>query len=137
MPSLGRRILTIPLLSLIVCGTAIAAQFQLLEPEGSAPKLRNVAYDYRDMVGNPKYGVLGLMVLPLGFVAIVGGAFLFIVAMVSIILNILKTHALFTPGRRPFGTRTIRQVPTSGRSSCGRICRSRTSSKMLRTVASR
>lgn len=56
--------------------------------------LRNVMTDYRDLVGNPKYGVLGLMVLPLGFVAIVGGAFLFIVAMVSLLLNLLKTHAL-------------------------------------------
>jgi cellulose synthase/poly-beta-1,6-N-acetylglucosamine synthase-like glycosyltransferase len=35
--------------------------------------LRNVMTDYRDLVGNPRYGVLGLLVLPLGFVAIVGG----------------------------------------------------------------
>lgn len=38
--------------------------------------LRNVLYDYRDMVGNPKYGTLGLLVLPLGFFAIVGGILL-------------------------------------------------------------
>lgn len=54
--------------------------------------LRNVMTDYRDLVGNPKYGILGLLVLPLGFVAIVGGAFLFLVAMTSLILNVIKTH---------------------------------------------
>lgn len=43
--------------------------------------LRNVMGDYRDLVGNPRYGILGLMVLPLGFVAIVGSAFLFFVAL--------------------------------------------------------
>lgn len=46
--------------------------------------LRNVMTDYRSLVGNPKYGMLGLMVLPLGFVAIVGGAALFIVALLSL-----------------------------------------------------
>lgn len=40
--------------------------------------LRNVAYDYRDLVGNPKYGSLGLLVLPLGFLAITAGVILFI-----------------------------------------------------------
>lgn len=38
--------------------------------------LRNMLYDYRDMVGNPKFGTLGLLVLPLGFFAIVGGILL-------------------------------------------------------------
>lgn len=39
--------------------------------------LRNVAFDYRDLIGNPRFGVLGLMVLPLGFLAIAGGIILF------------------------------------------------------------
>lgn len=39
--------------------------------------LRNVAFDYRDLVGNPRFGVLGLLVLPLGFLAILGGIVLF------------------------------------------------------------
>lgn len=39
--------------------------------------LRNVAFDYRDLIANPRFGVLGLMVLPLGFFAIVGGVVLF------------------------------------------------------------
>ncbi len=56
--------------------------------------LRNVMTDYRDLVGNPKYGTLGLMVLPLGFVAIVGGAFLFLVALASLVLNLVRTYYL-------------------------------------------
>ncbi len=43
--------------------------------------LRNVMKDYRDMVGNPKYGVLGLVVLPLGFAAVIGGVALFALAI--------------------------------------------------------
>lgn len=56
--------------------------------------LRNVMTDYRDLVGNPKYGILGLMVLPLGFVAIVGGAFLFLVALVSFVLTLMQRYSL-------------------------------------------
>lgn len=56
--------------------------------------LRNVMHDYRDLVGNPKYGVLGLMVLPLGFVAIVGGAFLFLVAIASLAMNFARTYSV-------------------------------------------
>jgi len=58
--------------------------------------LRNVMTDYRDLVGNPKYGVLGLLVLPLGFVAIIGGALLFLVAIASLVLNLLRTYTLTT-----------------------------------------
>lgn len=46
--------------------------------------LRNVMTDYRDLVGNPKYGILGVIVLPLGFVAIVGGAFLFMIVLLML-----------------------------------------------------
>ncbi|MBU1292497.1 glycosyltransferase [Patescibacteria group bacterium] len=52
--------------------------------------LRNVMTDYRDLVGNPHYGILGLMVLPLGFVAIVGGVFLFVVALVAGVVGIVE-----------------------------------------------
>ncbi len=56
--------------------------------------LRNVMTDYRDLVGNPRYGILGLLVLPLGFVAIVGGAFLFIVAVVASVTSLVNTYLL-------------------------------------------
>lgn len=35
--------------------------------------LRNVLNEYRDLIGNPRYGALGVIVLPLGFFAIAGG----------------------------------------------------------------
>lgn len=56
--------------------------------------LRNVTMDYRGLVGNPKYGVLGLMVLPLGFVAIMGGIGLFLVAAIELIRGLLHTLSL-------------------------------------------
>ncbi|HEX2792699.1 MAG TPA: glycosyltransferase [Candidatus Paceibacterota bacterium] len=56
--------------------------------------LRNVMTDYRDLVANPKYGILGMLVLPLGFVAIVGGAFLFFVALVTLALNLFTTYSV-------------------------------------------
>lgn len=56
--------------------------------------LRNVMTDYRDLVGNPKFGTLGLLVLPLGFVAIVGGAFLFFVALLSLITHSVEAYML-------------------------------------------
>lgn len=56
--------------------------------------LRNVMTDYRDLVGNPKFGTLGLLVLPLGFVAIIGGAFLFFVALVSLVLNTINAYTV-------------------------------------------
>ncbi|HEY0948542.1 MAG TPA: glycosyltransferase [Candidatus Paceibacterota bacterium] len=56
--------------------------------------LRNVMTDYRDLVGNPKYGTLGLMVLPLGFVAIVGGAFLFFVALLALAQGVYRSLSL-------------------------------------------
>ena len=56
--------------------------------------LRNVMTDYRDLVGNPKYGVLGLVVLPLGFVAVLGGVALFILAIIELIRQLVSFIAL-------------------------------------------
>jgi cellulose synthase/poly-beta-1,6-N-acetylglucosamine synthase-like glycosyltransferase len=39
--------------------------------------LRNVLYDYRDLIGNRNYGALGLFVLPIGLTAIASGMLLF------------------------------------------------------------
>lgn len=47
--------------------------------------LRNVLMDYRDLVGNPRYGALGMMVLPLGFFAITGGVLLFLLAIYQMV----------------------------------------------------
>lgn len=56
--------------------------------------LRNVTQEYRDLVGNPKYGVLGVMVLPLGFVAVIGGVALFILAIVMAGREIIRTFII-------------------------------------------
>lgn len=56
--------------------------------------LRNVAFDYRDLVGNPRYGVLGLLVLPLGFLAIIGGIFLFGLMIFTTVQSIIRSYML-------------------------------------------
>lgn len=56
--------------------------------------LRNVAIDYRDLVGNPKYGILGMIVLPLGFLAIFGGIVLFALLIFTVIQNVLRWFAI-------------------------------------------
>jgi len=56
--------------------------------------LRNVIYDYRDLVGNPQYGTLGLLVLPLGFAAIAGGVLLFGLAVFLTLSNLSKAYLI-------------------------------------------
>ena len=56
--------------------------------------LRNVTNEYRDLVGNPKYGILGLMVLPLGFVAVIGGVALFLLAIAMAVLDLFRTYTI-------------------------------------------
>ncbi len=51
--------------------------------------LRNVLFDYRDLLWNKRNSVLGMLVLPLGFMAIGGGIFVFVVN----IINVLKESA--------------------------------------------
>lgn len=55
--------------------------------------LRNVLLDYHDLVGNPKHKVLGLMVLPFGFLAVSGGIILFCVAMYMTASQLVGTVA--------------------------------------------
>lgn len=47
--------------------------------------LRNVFFDYRDLIGNRKNGALGMLVLPLSIIAIGSGIFLFIYSVFEII----------------------------------------------------
>jgi|TARA_R110000824_G_scaffold401771_1_gene615307 peptidoglycan-N-acetylglucosamine deacetylase len=56
--------------------------------------LRNVLLDYRDLLGNPKHKVLGLMVLPFGFLAVSGGIVLFCVAIYMSASQLVKTIAV-------------------------------------------
>lgn len=59
--------------------------------------LRNVLYDYRDMIGNPKFGTLGIIMLPLGLVANVSGILMFGVIIYQFFHN-LATSYLITRG---------------------------------------
>jgi cellulose synthase/poly-beta-1,6-N-acetylglucosamine synthase-like glycosyltransferase len=54
--------------------------------------LRNVAFDYRGLVANPRFGVLGLVVLPLGFLAIVGGILLFFITIIITVQNLVHSY---------------------------------------------
>ena len=61
--------------------------------------MRN-AYDYRALFGNPKYGVLGLMVLPLGVMAIIAGLGLFVLTIVDTTRAVAA--AIVTQGQVPW-----------------------------------
>jgi cellulose synthase/poly-beta-1,6-N-acetylglucosamine synthase-like glycosyltransferase len=56
--------------------------------------LRNVFLDYRDLIGNYKYGVLGLLVLPLGFIAVFGGIALFATFLVVTVQNLWQAYEI-------------------------------------------
>lgn len=56
--------------------------------------LRNVLFDYRDLIGNRKNATLGLMILPLGLAAIGGGIALFMLSVSQIISQGFHTLSL-------------------------------------------
>lgn len=56
--------------------------------------LRNVFYDYRHMIGNSKYGTLGLLILPLGLLANVSGIIMFCVLVYKTIEWIIGRIAI-------------------------------------------
>lgn len=47
--------------------------------------LRNILFEYRDLIGSRQNSVLGMFVLPLGFTAILGGVFIFILNIVQLV----------------------------------------------------
>lgn len=56
--------------------------------------LRNMLYDYRDMVGNRNYGALGLLILPIGFFGIVGGIVIAGLTVYQLSANAISTYLL-------------------------------------------
>jgi poly-beta-1,6-N-acetyl-D-glucosamine synthase len=56
--------------------------------------LRNMLTDYRDLVGNPRYGALGLIVLPLGFLAIIGGILTFAIVVYQLVKTAIETYLI-------------------------------------------
>ncbi len=59
--------------------------------------LRNVLYDYRDLIGNSKFGTLGVFMLPLGLVANISGIIMFCVLIYNFI-RLIVTRYLLTQG---------------------------------------
>lgn len=51
--------------------------------------LRN-AIDYRRLFGNPRYGVLGLLVLPLAIVSVITGIGVFVMSLTTLITNAME-----------------------------------------------
>ncbi len=56
--------------------------------------LRNMLTDYRTLVGNPRYGALGTLVLPLGFLAIVGGILTFFIVIYQLVKTAVETYLI-------------------------------------------
>jgi cellulose synthase/poly-beta-1,6-N-acetylglucosamine synthase-like glycosyltransferase len=56
--------------------------------------MRNLLFDYRDLIGSRKNATLGLMVLPLGLTAIGAGIFLFILSATEVAKNGLHMLSL-------------------------------------------
>lgn len=56
--------------------------------------LRNMTLEYRGLVGNPKYGALGMLVLPLGFFAIIGGLLTFFTMVYQATKLAIDTYTL-------------------------------------------
>ncbi len=55
--------------------------------------MRN-SYDYRTFILNPKYGVLGLLVMPLGILALVAGMGLFVLTLADISRSIARAISM-------------------------------------------
>jgi cellulose synthase/poly-beta-1,6-N-acetylglucosamine synthase-like glycosyltransferase len=53
--------------------------------------LRNMLFDYHDLIGSQKNAVLGLLVLPLGFTAIAGGIFMFLLSAYQFVTHLAHT----------------------------------------------
>ncbi len=54
--------------------------------------LRNVLYDYREMIGNPNFGALGIIMIPLGLLANVSGILLFLVIVYQFFHQLVTSY---------------------------------------------
>ncbi len=72
---------------------APATFFKLLEQRTrwSSGFLRNMIYEYRTLIANPRYGTLGMLVLPIALFSLVGSIFMFITSIVVFSQNILNS----------------------------------------------
>jgi hypothetical protein len=53
-----------------------------------------VLYDYRDLIGNPKFGALGLVMLPFGILADFSGIFVFGLAIYQLFKSVFQSYIL-------------------------------------------
>lgn len=53
--------------------------------------MRNVIHEYRDLVGNRRYGALGIIVLPIASLAIMSGIVLFCLAALRLAMTVVTT----------------------------------------------
>lgn len=56
--------------------------------------LRNVLFDYRDLVGNHNHGALGLLVLPLGFLSLIGALVVIAVFIYTTVKSIFQSYSI-------------------------------------------
>ena len=51
-------------------------------------------YDYRDMIGNRRYGALGMIVLPIAFPAMLGGITMFFASLLLFSTSIVRAYQI-------------------------------------------
>ncbi len=56
--------------------------------------MRNMRYDYHDLIGRRRYGALGTLVLPIGLIALLGGMLLFGLALYELLAHAASAFAL-------------------------------------------
>ena len=56
--------------------------------------MRNMFFDYRDLLGMKRNAVLGMLVLPLGIIAIGSGIFLFLLAIFQVIQRVIHAFSM-------------------------------------------
>lgn len=62
--------------------------------------LRNILFEYRDLIWNRQNAVLGILILPFGLLAVAGGIFIFVISLTQIATSIF--HALSVAQAAPF-----------------------------------
>lgn len=56
--------------------------------------MRNMMYEYRDLIANPKYGALGLVTLPLGILSIFAGIGMFFLSIYLLVRQVVNAYLL-------------------------------------------
>lgn len=57
--------------------------------------LKNMLFEYRDLIGNPHYGIFGMGILPLAILSIFAGAGFFVFFILQIVFNIVHVISIY------------------------------------------